>query len=430
MLTVVKRPNPPEGPIEAQQRVERTVSEMIAAIRERGDDAVREYSAKLDNWEPDDFRLSEEEIERLVAEVPEQVIEDTKFCQAQVRGFAEAQRRAITDIEVETFPGVRLGHRNIPISNVGSYVPGGRYPMVASAHMSNITARVAGVERVVSCTPPLAGSAPAATIAAMHLAGVDEIYLLGGVQAIAALALGTESIAKVDFIVGPGNAYVAEAKRQLFGEIGIDLPAGPSEILVVADDSADPEIVAADLLGQAEHGPTTPAVLVTTSPELADQVLEEIDRQLEDLPTAEIAAVSWRDYGEIRLVDSIEAALDEANELAFEHVEIQTREPRFFLEGMKHYGSLFLGETTTVAYGDKTIGTNHILPTGKAARFTGGLWVGKFLKTVTYQEATPEASVKIGEVCGRQCRVENFEAHARTCDVRVRKFSGREGRFS
>lgn len=419
----LKKPNPPQSPAEAQRAVERTVREMIDAVRERGDEAVREYSAKLDRWAPESFRLSPAEIEEIVASVPAQVIEDTLFCQAQVRAFAQAQREALHDVEVEISPGVVLGHRNIPIANVGTYVPGGRYPMVASAHMSVVTAKVAGVERVVSCTPPLNGGPPAATIAAMHLAGVDEIYVLGGVQAVAAMALGTRDIAKVDFLVGPGNAYVAEAKRQLYGAVGIDLLAGPTEILVVADDSADPETVAADLLGQAEHGPTSPAILVTTSPELAAAVLDEIDRQLETLPTGEVAGRAWRDFGEIRLVGTLEQAVVEADEIASEHVEIMTREPRFFLDRMRNYGALFLGENTTVAYGDKTIGTNHILPTAGAARYTGGLWVGKFLKTVTFQECSREASVRIGEVCARQCRIENFEAHARSCDVRVRRFS-------
>jgi sulfopropanediol 3-dehydrogenase len=296
--------------------------------------------------------------------------------------------------------------------------------MVASAHMSVITARVAGVSRVVACTPPMNGAAPAATVTAMHLAGADEIYLMGGVQAVAALALGTETIDKIDFIVGPGNMYVAEAKRQLFGEVGIDLLAGPTEILIVADDAADPVIVAADLLGQAEHGPTSPAALITTSQDIASQVQAEIDRQLEGLLTADVASVAWRDFGEIVLVDSIDEAVKVADEYGYEHVEIQTAEPRYFLEHMTNYGALFLGEGTTVAYGDKTIGTNHILPTAGAARYTGGLWVGKFLKTVTYQECDPQASVQIGEVCARQCRIENFEGHARSCDVRVRKYAG------
>ncbi len=424
MTTLLKEQQPPEQPLSAQKRVEETVREIIDAVRERGDDAVREYSAKLDHWEPDSFLLSTEEIERCVAELPQQVIDDIRFCQDQVRNFARAQRGTITDLEVETLPGVRLGQKSIPINNAGAYVPGGRYPMVASAHMSVITARVAGVSRVVASTPPMNGAAPAATVAAMHMAGADEIYLMGGVQAVAALALGTETIGKIDFIVGPGNMYVAEAKRQLFGEVGIDLLAGPTEILVVADETADPEIVAADLLGQAEHGPTSPAVLITTSSDLAAKVQSEIDRQLQDLPTADVASVAWRDFGEIVLVDSIDEAVKVADQYSYEHVEIQTAEPRYFLENMTNYGALFLGEGTTVAYGDKTIGTNHILPTAGAAHYTGGLWVGKFLKTVTYQECDPQASVKIGEVCARQCRIENFEGHARSCDVRVRKYAG------
>jgi sulfopropanediol 3-dehydrogenase len=339
-----------------------------------------------------------------------------------VRTFARAQRATMSDLEVETLPGVRLGHRHIPVKNVGAYVPGGRYPMVASAHMSIVTAKVAGVERVAACTPPLDGRVPDATIAAMHLAGADEIHVLGGVQALAALALGTETIDPVDFLVGPGNAYVVEAKRRLFGKVGIDLVAGPTEILVVADAAADPAIVAADLLGQAEHGPASPAVLVTTSRTLAQETLRQIAVQLESLPTAEIAARAWEDYGEVIVVASDDEALAAADAYAFEHVEIQTADPRWYLERMSNYGALFLGEATTVAYGDKTIGTNHILPTGGAARYTGGLWVGKFLKTVTFQECDERASAMIGEICARQCRIENFEGHAQSCDVRVAKY--------
>jgi sulfopropanediol 3-dehydrogenase len=422
--TVVKKPGR-DATLAAgvDASVATVVQEIIDAVRERGDEALREYSARFDHWEPESFLLSEEEIEECVARVPAEVIEDLRFCQRQVRHFAEAQREAIVDIEVETLPGVRLGHRNIPIDNVGAYVPGGRYPMVASAHMSAITAKVAGVRRVVCSTPPLNGELPAATIAAMQLAGADEIYIMGGVQALATLAIGTQTIPPVDFIVGPGNAYVAEAKRRLFGDVGIDLLAGPTEILIVADDAADPVIVAADLLGQAEHGPGSPAVLVTTSRTLADAVLAEVDRQLVTLDTAEVAAEAWKSFGEVHVVDSLEECLELADRYAFEHVEILTREPRWFLERMRNYGALFLGEGTTVAYGDKTIGTNHILPTGRAARYTGGLWVGKFLKTVTYQECDPEASVEIGRICARMSRVENFEGHARSCDVRVAKFS-------
>jgi sulfopropanediol 3-dehydrogenase len=398
------------------------VTEILDAVRERGDDALREYSSSLDSWEPESFLLSTEERERLVARVPDDVIEDTRFCQDQVRRFAEAQRATVQDFEVETLPGVRLGQRNIPVNSVGAYVPGGRYPMVASAHMSVITAKVAGVPRVVACTPPMNGEPPAVTVAAMHMAGADEIYIMGGVQAVTALALGTDTIDPVDMLVGPGNAYVAEAKRRLFGEVGIDLPAGPTEILVIADETADPVIVAADLIGQAEHGPTSPAVLLTTSAELAGAVEREVERQLDGLPTADVAAVSWRDHGDIRVVGSREELLAAADELAYEHVEVQTAEPRWFLDRLTNYGALFLGEGTTVAYGDKTIGTNHILPTSRAARYTGGLWVGKFLKTVTYQECDEEASVVIGDVCARQCRIENFEAHARSCDVRLEKY--------
>jgi sulfopropanediol 3-dehydrogenase len=402
-----------------------TVTRIVTDVAERGDAAVREWSAQLDRWERDNFRLEESEIRRIVESVPASVIEDIRFSQGQVRRFAEAQRATLGDVEVETLPGVTLGHRTLPIASAGSYVPGGRYPMVASAHMSIVTAKVAGVERVAACTPPLAGKLPAATIAAMHLAGADELFCLGGVQAIAALALGTETIAPVDFIAGPGNAYVVEAKRQLFGRVGIDLLAGPTEIVVVADETADAELVAADLLGQAEHGPTSPAILVTTSPQLARDVEREIARQLETLPTADVASAAWHDCGEIRVVADDEEALVETDALAFEHVEVHTRDPDWYLARLRNYGSLFLGETTTVAYGDKTTGTNHILPTGRAARYSDGLWVGKFLKTVTYQRATREASVAIGEICARQCRVENFEAHARSCDLRIERWRSR-----
>jgi sulfopropanediol 3-dehydrogenase len=402
-----------------------TVTRIVADVGERGDAAVREWSARLDRWERESFRLDGGEIRHVVESVPAAVLEDIRFAQAQVRRFAEAQRATLRDVEVETLPGVTLGHRTLPIASAGTYVPGGRYPMVASAHMSIVTAKVAGVERVAACTPPLGGELPQATIAAMHLAGADELYCLGGVQAIAALALGTETIASVDFIAGPGNAYVVEAKRQLFGRVGIDLLAGPTEIVVVADDTADAELVAADLLGQAEHGPSSPAILVTTSRQLARDVEREITLQLENLPTADVASAAWRDCGEIRVVADDEEALSEADALAFEHVEVHTRDPDWYLARLRNYGSLFLGETTTVAYGDKTIGTNHILPTGRAARYTGGLWVGKYLKTATYQRVTREASAAIGEICARQCRVENFEAHARSCDLRVERWRSR-----
>jgi len=400
------------------------VAEIVAAVRERGDAAVRKYSARFDRWEPASFRLTDAQVADCVAQVDEQALEDLRWCQEQVRAFALAQRAAITDVEVETQPGVRLGHRNVPIERVGAYVPGGRYPMIASAAMSIVTAKAAGVDHVIACTPPLDGAPPALTVAAMHLAGADEVYVLGGVHAVAAMAVGTETIGPVDFLAGPGNAYVAEAKRQLFGEVGIDLFAGPTEILVVADETADPEVVAADLLGQAEHGPTSPAALISTDAALARAVLAEVDRQLETLPTADVAAVAWRDFGEVHVVADREAAAALADRFAYEHVEILTAEPRWFLDTMRQYGALFLGEGTTVAYGDKAIGTNHVLPTAGAARYTGGLWVGKFLKTVTYQECDPAASARIGEICARQCRLERFEGHARSCDVRVRKFAG------
>ena len=398
------------------------VTQILDAVRQRGDAAVRELSRRFDDWDPPSFRLAEADIERCMEQVDPQALEDIRFAQAQVRNFAEAQRASLRDVQVETLDGVFLGHRHLPVTAAGAYVPGGRYPMVASAHMSVVTAKAAGVPRVAACSPPHRGEPSAPTVAAMHLAGADEIYVLGGVQALAALALGTESIDRVDILVGPGNAYVAEAKRQLFGEVGIDLLAGPTEILVVADEHADAEIVAADLVGQAEHGPDSPAVLLTTSQELADRVRREVDRQLTDLPTGETAAAAWREHGAIHVVGTREDAASLADELAFEHVEILTADPRWFLDELRNYGALFLGEGTTVAYGDKTIGTNHILPTAGAARYSGGLWVGKFLKTVTHQEVrSPQASALVGEICARQCRLEGFEAHARSCDVRVAK---------
>jgi sulfopropanediol 3-dehydrogenase len=396
------------------------VSEIIEEVRTRGDEAVREYALRFDGWMPDELPLGEAAIEQCIAAIEPQVLEDIRFAQTQVRRFAEAQRDSMHDVEIETLPGVRLGHRHLPVSTTAAYVPGGRYPMVASAHMSVVTAKAAGVPRVVALTPPLAGKPPAATVAAMHLAGADEIVLLGGVHGLAALALGTETIDRVDMLVGPGNAYVAEAKRQLFGEVGIDLVAGPTEILVIADDTADVAIVAADLLGQAEHGPDSAAVLITTSSRLAEAVVPEIERQLEDLSTAEVARTSWQNRGAIHLVENDEAALKLADEYAYEHVEVLTEDPRWYLERLRNYGALFLGEGTTVAFGDKTIGTNHILPTNGGARYTGGLWVGRFLKTVTYQESLDPASTRlIAETCARQCRVEGFEGHARSCDVRL-----------
>ena len=410
---------------EADRKVRETVERILEDIRSRGDAAVRDLSARLDKWERKSFRLSSAEIEQLIGSLPAQVIEDIRFAQAQIRRFAEAQRAALQDIEIETLPGVRLGHKNIPVASVGCYVPGGRYPMVASAHMSVLTAKVAGVKRVAACTPPLNGVAPAATIAAMAMGGADEIYVLGGVQAVAAMAFGTASIPAVDMLVGPGNAYVAEAKRQLFGRVGIDLLAGPTETLIIADDTADLEMCATDLLGQAEHGPTSPAILLTTAPALAEGIEAEIQRQLKRLPTADIASVAWRDCGQVILCDTDEEMVAEADRIASEHVQVLTRTPRWFLDRMTNYGSLFLGKETNVAYGDKVIGTNHTLPTKRAARYTGGLWVGKFLKTVTHQEVSPEASAMIGEYCSRLCAIENFAAHKEQADLRVRRYGRR-----
>jgi sulfopropanediol 3-dehydrogenase len=411
---------------EADAKVRKTVAEVIADVKKRGDAAVREISERLDHWSPASFRLSQKEIDALVSSVPQQTIEDIQFAQAQIRKFAEYQKGALKDIEVETLPGVRLGHRNIPVGSAGCYVPGGRYPMVASAHMSVVTAKVAGVGRVIACTPPIDGKPYAETIAAMALGGADEIYLLGGVQAVAAMALGTETIAPVDMLVGPGNAYVAEAKRQLFGRVGIDLLAGPTEVLVIADDSADVEMVAVDLLGQAEHGPTSPAALITTSETLARELPPEIERQLAVLPTADVASVAWRDYGQIILVADLEEAVHEADRLACEHVEVLTRNPRYFLERMRNYGAMFLGPETNVAFGDKVIGTNHTLPTKRAARYTGGLWVGKFIKTVTYQEVSEEASAEIAAYCSRLCAIERFWAHKEQADLRTRRYGGKD----
>jgi sulfopropanediol 3-dehydrogenase len=427
MITQLKSAAPaPTGGADTSA-VATTVSGIIADIRTRGDVAVREYSERFDRWSPPSFRLAAEEIERIVADVPSEVLDDIRTVQGNVRRFAEIQRASLADVEIEVAPGVVLGQRHIPVRAAGAYVPGGRYPLTASAHMTIVTAKVAGVERVAACTPPIRGEVPAATIAAMHLAGADEIYLLGGVQAVVGLALGTETIERVNLLAGPGNAYVAEAKRQLFGEVGIDLFAGPTEILVVADESADPFIVAVDLLSQAEHGPDSPAILVTTSERVALQVLEHVDELLPGLPTRDMAEPAWRDHGRVLVVDDLDEAFRVADGFAAEHVEILTAQPRQALSAMRDYGALFLGEGTCVSYGDKVIGTNHVLPTRGAARYTGGLWVGKYLKTVTYQEVTDEAaSAALGELCGRASRVELFEGHARAGDVRAAKFAGAE----
>jgi len=409
----------------ARAEVSDVVAGVIADIRVRGDEAVREYSKKFDNWAPENFKLTEEEIVRIISGVPAQVIDDIKAVQANVRAFAQLQKDSLQDFEVETMPGVFLGQKNIPVNAAGAYVPGGRYPLVASAHMTVVTAKVAGVPHVAACTPPIRGEIPAATIAAMYLAGADDIYLLGGVQAVAAMSLGTETIKKVDMLAGPGNAYVAEAKRQLFGEVGIDLFAGPTEILVVADENADPFIVAVDLLSQAEHGPDSPAILISTSEEVARKAMEYIDRILPDMPTNDMAGPAWRDHGQVIVVGSRDEAFALADEIASEHVEILMDNPREALEKMSDYGALFLGEGTCVSYGDKVIGTNHTLPTRKSARFTGGLWVGKYLKTVTYQEViNTDSSTELGRMCGRASRVELFEGHARSGDVRATKYAG------
>jgi sulfopropanediol 3-dehydrogenase len=424
-VTTLKSPTDTVSKAGQSEEVSAVVRAVIEDVRAHGDDAVRRYSEKFDHWSPESFRLDAEQIERIVGTLPADVVDDIRTVQGNVRDFAQHQRDTLLDLEVETQPGVFLGHRHLPIVASGAYVPGGRYPLTASAHMTVVTAKVAGVERVTACTPPLRGEVPAATVAALHLAGADEIFLLGGVQAVAALALGTESIGKVDLIAGPGNAYVAEAKRQLFGEVGIDLFAGPTEILVVADEHADPFVVAVDLLSQAEHGPDSPAVLITTSESLARSAMAHIDELLPGMPTNDMAGPAWRDHGQVHVVPDLDAAYDLADEFASEHVQILTADPRGALERMRHYGALFLGEGTCVSYGDKAIGTNHVLPTRGAARYTGGLWVGKYLRTVTYQEVKdPDASARLGELCGRASRVELFEGHARSGDVRAAKYAG------
>jgi sulfopropanediol 3-dehydrogenase len=425
MIRYMKSVRSEQDAADADRKVRQTVEGILDDVGQRGDAAVRDLSQRFDKWEPSSFRLTREEIDALIASLPAQVIEDITFAQAQIRRFAQAQLGTIHDLEIETLPGVRLGHRNIPVASVGCYIPGGRYPMVASAHMSVLTAKVAGVKRVIACTPPLAGRPPAATIAAMSMAGADEIYVLGGIQAVAAMALGTETIKSVDMLVGPGNAFVAEAKRQLYGRVGIDLFAGPTETLIIADDTSDAEMCATDLLGQAEHGPTSPAILLTTSTRIAEQIEAEIERQLARLATADVASVAWRDHGQVILCDTEQEMLEEANRIASEHVQVLTQNPRWFLEHMTNYGALFLGKQTNVAYGDKVIGTNHTLPTKKAARYTGGLWVGKFIKTCTYQEVDDAASAMVGEYCSRLCAIENFAGHKEQADLRVRRYGGR-----
>ncbi len=407
----------------ADAELTKKVAGIIEDIEQRGEVAVRELSETFDNWAPESFRLSEAEIEQIVSGVDPQTLDDIRFAQQQIRTFAEAQLASMQPVEVETLPGVTLGHTHIPVQSVGAYVPGGRYPMVASAHMSVLTAKVAGVPRVAACTPPIGGEVPAETVAAMHLAGADEIYLLGGIQAVASLAVGTEFVDPVDFLVGPGNAFVAEAKRLLYGRVGIDLLAGPTETLLIADDTVDAEMCATDLLGQAEHGPTSPAVLVTTSRQLGLETIAEVDRQLETLPTADVASQAWADYGRVILCADNAEMLRVADDLAFEHVQVMTNDDDYFFNNMVNYGALFLGPMTNVSYGDKVIGTNHTLPTQKAARYTGGLWVGKFLKTCTYQRITnADSSAIIGEYCSRLCAIENFAGHKAQADIRVRRY--------
>ncbi|MAJ76237.1 MAG: histidinol dehydrogenase [Candidatus Pseudothioglobus sp.] len=408
-------------------QVSEVVKNTLQVIEEKGDAAVREFSEKFDNYSPKSYKLSSAEIDSLIANVSDRDMKDIKFAQEQVRNFAQAQRDSMQDIEVETMPGVILGHKNIPVQSVGCYVPAGKFPMVASAHMSVVTASVAKVPRIVACTPPYQGQPNAAVIAAMHLGGAHEIYVIGGIQAVGAMALGTETIAPVDMLVGPGNAYVAEAKRQLFGRVGIDLFAGPTETMVIADETVDAELCATDLLGQAEHGYNSPAVLVTNSQELADETLNEVDRILTILPTADTAGVSWEEYGEVVVCDTYDEMLQVANEIASEHVQVMTDRDDWFLDNMHSYGALFLGPRTNVSNGDKVIGTNHTLPTKKAGRYTGGLWVGKYLKTHSYQKiTTDEAAVKIGRYCSRLCMLESFVGHAEQANIRVRRYGGED----
>jgi sulfopropanediol 3-dehydrogenase len=426
MTIILKRGRDAAQRAEDDSKVRATVEGILADIEKRGDAAIRELSIRFDQWDRRDFRLTDAEIKDCLSQLSGRNLDDIRFAQEQVRNFAQHQRQSMLDIEVETLPGVVLGHKHIPVNSVGCYVPGGKYPLLASAHMSVITAKVAGVNRIVTCAPPYQGKPAPAIVAAQHLAGADVIYCLGGIQAVGAMALGTESFVKVDMLVGPGNAFVAEAKRQLFGRVGIDLFAGPTETLIIADESVDGEMCATDLLGQAEHGPNSPAILLTNSERLARDTMAEIERLLKILPTAAIAAKAWEDYGEVIVCEDEDEMVREADRIASEHVQVMTRDPDIFLKKMTNYGALFLGPRTNVAYGDKVIGTNHTLPTMKAARYTGGLWVGKFLKTVTYQRVlTDEASTMIGEYCSRLCMLEGFAGHAEQANIRVRRYGGR-----
>jgi sulfopropanediol 3-dehydrogenase len=426
MARFLKRGRDADAVADDDAKVRATVEGILADIKARGDAAVRELSIRFDKWDRQNFRLSEGEIQACLDQLTPRDLEDIRFAQTQVRNFAEHQKAALRDIEVETLPGVVLGHRNIPVNSVGCYVPGGKYPLLASAHMSVVTAKVAGCKRIITCAPPFEGRPAPAIVAAQHLAGADEIYCLGGIQAVGAMALGTESIAPIDMLVGPGNAFVAEAKRQLYGRVGIDLFAGPTETLIIADETVDAEICATDLLGQAEHGPNSPAVLLTTSEKLARETMAEVERLLKILPTAAIARKAWEDYGEVIICDSEDEMVIEADRIASEHVQVMTRDPDYFLNHMTNYGALFLGPRTNVSYGDKVIGTNHTLPTKKSARYTGGLWVGKFMKTCTYQRVlTDEASAMIGEYCSRLCMLEGFAGHAEQANIRLRRYGGR-----
>jgi sulfopropanediol 3-dehydrogenase len=426
MIRYLKRGKEAQLRAQDDAKVRATVEGIIADVEARGDAAVREYSRKFDEWEPADFRLSRAQVDAARGRLSPREIEDIGFAQEQIRNFARIQRDSMKDVEVETLPGVVLGHKHIPVNAVGCYVPGGKYPMIASAHMSVLTAKVAGVKRIIATAPPFQGAPHPAIVTAMDMAGADEILVLGGVQAVVAMAVGTETIAPVDMLVGPGNMFVAEAKRQLYGRVGIDLFAGPTETLVIADDSVDAELCAVDLLGQAEHGPTSPAVLLTNSEQLARETMAEVERQLTLLPTAGIAARSWAEYGEVIVCDSDAEMLAKADELAFEHVQVMTRDPDWFLQRMTNYGALFLGPRTNVSFGDKVIGTNHTLPTNRNARYTGGLWVGKFLKTCTYQKVlTDEASALVGEYCSRLCHMENFAGHGEQANIRVRRHGRR-----
>jgi len=425
VIKVIKKGISQEAAADMDAKVKATVETTLKDIDARGDSAVRQLSERFDSWSPESFRLTDKEIAACVARLPEQTIDDIRFAQAQIRKFAEIQKAALRDVEEETFPGVVLGHKNIPVNSVGCYIPGGKYPMVASAHMSVLTAKVAGVERVIACAPPYNGEPNDAIVTAMHFAGADEIYCLGGIQAVGAMALGTETIDPVDMLVGPGNAFVAEAKRQLFGRVGIDLFAGPTETLVIADDTCDGEMAATDLLGQAEHGTNSPAILLTNSEKLVADTQREIEKQLRTLETAEVAGAAWRDYGQIILCDTEAELLSEADRIASEHVQVMTRDPDYFLENMTNYGALFLGPETNVAYGDKVIGTNHTLPTKLAARYTGGLWVGKFIKTCTYQRVSSEATATIGEYCSRLCALEGFAGHKAQADLRVARYKSK-----